>query len=127
MEDDKLKELFADFNPELPSGDAFMSRLERSMDAVELVKNHCLRQRRHCRIAIVVAALVGVVVGSLLSALSPILCGVLSSALLNIPRIMNVTPEIGAQVITWGILASVSVVIACNTYELAMSKLSAAH
>ncbi len=39
MEEDKLKDIFKDFNPDLSSDSDFMSRLERSMKAVEIVKH----------------------------------------------------------------------------------------
>lgn len=40
MEDDKLKSLFNDFNPELSSDVMFMHRLQKSLNAAEIVKRH---------------------------------------------------------------------------------------
>ena len=40
MEEDKLKDLFVNYNPELPSDFSFMTRLKHNLDQVELVKRH---------------------------------------------------------------------------------------
>ena len=40
QQDDNIKKLFEDFNPELSSRLDFMARLERNLDAVEIVKQH---------------------------------------------------------------------------------------
>ena len=37
-DDNKLKDLFASFEPELSSDAQFIARLERSMEAVEIIK-----------------------------------------------------------------------------------------
>ena len=63
MEEDKLKDVFEGFDPELTSDSLFMSRLRRSMEAVEIVRERQAElRRRGCR-AVVVAAITGCAVG----------------------------------------------------------------
>ena len=38
MEDDKLKSLFSNFEPELSSDFLFMNKLQRNLNSVELIK-----------------------------------------------------------------------------------------
>ena len=40
MEDDKLKSLFSNFEPELSSDFLFMNKLQRNLNSVELIKQH---------------------------------------------------------------------------------------
>ena len=62
MEEDKLKSLFAEFQPELSSDSLFMNRLERNMESVEIVKRRVEEMRARNRRAIAVAAIVGFIV-----------------------------------------------------------------
>lgn len=63
MEDDKLKNLFTGFNPQLSDDNLFMSQLERSLQAVEFAKNHCAEVKRQNRLAIIISAIVGFICG----------------------------------------------------------------
>ena len=79
MEEDKLSELFAGFEPDLSSDDLFMSRLEVQLDAVELVKERIANVHRKSRLAIIVASVTGFVFGITVAVLYPLIADYLSS------------------------------------------------
>ena len=50
MDDDKLKQLFGNFNPPLSSDHEFVSRLETRLESVEMIRRHNLSiQKRNER------------------------------------------------------------------------------
>lgn len=59
--DNMIEDLFADFHPELSDNDFFMTSLNRKLDAVEHIRMMQEAQRRHYRLAMVVAIGLGVV------------------------------------------------------------------
>ena len=71
QQDDNIKKLFEDFNPELSSRLDFMARLERNLDAVEIVKQHNSASHKAGRRIAVMSGLAGVVVGLLLAMVMP--------------------------------------------------------
>lgn len=123
MEDDKLRSLFADFQPELSSDHQFMSCLERNMESVEIVKRRMSEMRARNRRAIAVAAVVGFVVGFLFSLALPYLSGLVADWQLTLPEesVMSVAADYFA-VIAWGVTGATAVIAAINTYDMITSK-----
>lgn len=123
MEDDKLRSLFADFQPELSSDRQFMSCLERNMESVEIVKRRMAEMRARNRRAIAVAAVVGFVVGFLFSLALPYLSGLVADWQLTLPEesVMSVAADYFA-VIAWGVTGATAVIAAINTYDMITSK-----
>lgn len=123
MEDDKLKSLFAEFQPELSSDSLFMNRLERNMESVEIVKRRVEEMRARNRRAIAVAAIVGFIVGFLFSLSLPYLSGLVAGWQVTLPQesVMNVVADRFA-VIAWGVIGAVAVTAAINTYDMMTSK-----
>ncbi len=123
MEDDKLRSLFADFQPELSSDRQFMSCLERNMESVEIVKRRMAEMRARNRRAIAVAAVVGFVVGFLFSLALPYLSGLVADWQLTLPEesVMSVAADYFA-VIAWGVTGATAVIAAINTYDMMTSK-----
>lgn len=62
-EEDKLQALFDNFKPQMPSGEDFMERLQRQMDAVDMVKELTKADVRRSHIAMVIAFVCGIAVG----------------------------------------------------------------
>ncbi|MDE6802108.1 MAG: hypothetical protein K2J06_05005, partial [Muribaculaceae bacterium] len=83
MEDEKLKTLFTDFDPELPPDTRFMSRLRRNMESVELVKQQNARAFAIIKRAVSLALLVGFIVGILSSRKIPSLTASISLSLIH--------------------------------------------
>lgn len=123
MEDDKLRSLFADFQPELSSDRQFMSCLERNMESVEIVKRRMAEMRARNRRAIAVAAVVGFVVGFLFSLALPYLSGLVADWQLTLPEesVMSVAADYFA-VIAWGVTGATAVIAAINTYDMMTSR-----
>lgn len=67
----RLRELFDSYGPRLTSDFVFMQRLERNLDAVELVKSRNEATLRRSRRAVLVALLVGFTAGCLLTLAVP--------------------------------------------------------
>lgn len=123
MEDDKLRSLFADFQPELSSNRQFMSCLMQNMESVEIVKRRMAEMRARNRRAIAVAAVVGFVVGFLFSLALPYLSGLVADWQLTLPEesVMSVAADYFA-VIAWGVTGATAVIAAINTYDMMTSK-----
>ena len=77
MEDDKLKDLFAGFNPPMDDDRHFMSQIERSLQAVEMAKNQCAEIKRRNSKAVIVASFVGFVCGVVFTLCYPYMLSVL--------------------------------------------------
>lgn len=123
MEDDKLRSLFADFQPELSSDRQFMSCLMQNMESVEIVKRRMAEMRARNRRAIAVAAVVGFVVGFLFSLALPYLSGLVAEWQLTVPEesVMSVAADYFA-VIAWGVTGATAVIAAINTYDMMTSR-----
>lgn len=123
MEDDKLKALFADFQPELSSDSLFMNRLERNMESVEIVKRRMEEMRARNRRAVAVAAIVGFVVGFLFSLTLPYLSDLVAGWQVTLPQesVMSVVADWFA-VISWGVIGCTAVIAAINTYDMMTSR-----
>lgn len=121
MEDDKIKSLFADFNPEISSDLQFMSRLERNLNSVEIIKRHASEVRSRNKKAVAVAALVGFVVGFLFSLSLPYLSAAVSDWQLTLPQesSMNILAN-NFMLIAWIVIGGTSVFTALNAYEVSL-------
>ena len=58
-----LEELFSNYHPTLSDSDAFMQTLSRRLDAVQYVERYQAAQRAHYRRYVIIALLVGLVLG----------------------------------------------------------------
>ena len=124
-QDDKLKELFSDFNPDLSSDSLFMSRLERSLNSVEIVKRHAAEMELRNRKAVAIAAIIGFISGFLFSLLLPALQHAVASWQLTLPDSSWLSPIAeNFAIIAWLAIALASSLIALNTYELSLSILN---
>lgn len=124
MEDDKLKSLFSNFEPELSSDFLFMNKLQRNMNSVELIKQHTVEVRSRSRKAVAIAAIVGFIVGFLFSLSLPYLSEAVSNWQLTLPSesVMNVFAN-NFTIIAWLVIGGTSVFAALNSYELSLSLL----
>lgn len=124
MEDDKLKSLFSNFEPELSSDFLFMNKLQRNLNSVELIKQHTVEVRSRSRKAVAIAAIVGFIVGFLFSLSLPYLSEAVSNWQLTLPSesVMNVFAN-NFTIIAWIVIGGTSVFAALNSYELSLSLL----
>ena len=124
MEDDKLKSLFSNFEPELSSDILFMNKLQRNLNSVELIKQHTVEVRSRSRKAVAIAAIVGFIVGFLFSLSLPYLSEAVSNWQLTLPSesVLNVFAN-NFTIIAWLVIGGTSVFAALNSYELSLSLL----
>ena len=124
MEDDKLKSLFSNFEPELSSDFLFMNKLQRNLNSVELINQHTVAVRSRSRKAVAIAAIVGFIVGFLFSLSLPYLSEAVSNWQLTLPSesVMNVFAN-NFTIIAWLVIGGTSVFAALNSYELSLSLL----
>ena len=124
MEDDKLKSLFSNFEPELTSGFRFMNKLQQNLNSVEMIKQHTAEFRARSKKAVVIAALVGFIVGFLFSLSLPCLSDAVKKWQLTLPSesVMNSLAN-NFTTIAWLIIGGTSVLAALNSYEISLSLL----
>lgn len=124
MEDEKIKEIFENFTPDLSSDLLFIEKLQRNLEAVELIKQHseCLRRRN--KIAVWVSAFCGFVAGLLFMSLIPVMDDWMATICFRLPYFSG---DFGAEVlhfITWAVAAIVCSITAYNAYIITLSKVS---
>lgn len=124
MDDDKLKKLFDNFDPELSSSFQFMDRLKKNMEAVEIVKQHNAELKKRNKLAVAIAAVSGFVMGVILTLLFPLVGNWVSTFNLSIPQLQISAITINYSFIAWIIMAGVSIITALNAYEIALAKLT---
>ena len=124
MEDDKLKSLFTNFEPELSSDFKFMNKLERNLNSVEIIKRHTAEVRSRNKKAVAIAAFAGFIVGFVFSLFLPYLSNAVSDWQSTLPggNIMNLFAD-SFTIIAWAVIAGTSVLAAINTYEVSLSLL----
>lgn len=121
MEKDNFKEIFNSFNPALSSDADFMSTLQRSMNAVEIVRKRNAELHRRGKRAIVIASLAGFAAGVIMTILQPYIITWLGKIHLSLSIPSSQAVNIDYTLISWMATAIISSTIALNTYHMAMS------
>lgn len=124
MEDNDIKKLFNAFDPELPSDFDFMSKLQHRLELMEMIKHEQLAMQRRNRMAVLIAAMAGFVMGVVLTLLYPLAAEWLRSIDFGQPSADLAAGLSAYNFIAWGLLATLSGVTALNAYEIALAKLS---
>lgn len=120
--DNDIRNLFSSYNPQLSSDAQFMERLERSLNSVEMVRKRNVARIRQSRIAAGIAAVAGFAAGMVCTMAMPALRDTMNFAGRALSNI--VSPETGTgsgEILLWITVASISVIVAVNSYELALS------
>ncbi|MDE6554019.1 MAG: hypothetical protein K2K98_13835 [Muribaculaceae bacterium] len=122
MEEDKIKDIFSSYDPELTSSLEFMERLERNLDAVELIHRENAAVMKRNRIAVAVAACTGFFSGILFSLLLPYLMDMIQSLIATFPGMTahNINPGY-TQALSWILIGAASVFIAVNAYDITLA------
>lgn len=124
MEEDKISRIFREYEPEISSSMAFMERLERNLNAVEMVHRENEAVMRRNRIAIAAAAFAGFISGMIFTLLLPYITEVIRSGFEYLTRINGLYINNSyPQVLSWIIIGAISVFIAVNTYDITLSLL----
>lgn len=119
MEDDKLKNLFEDFAPEMTPDKDFVCRIERCVKAVELIEKEAKSKSRRNRRAVVISAFVGFVTGALSMCLAPYLCQMLEEFLKGCAREVS---GIGVPTLSYLFFTVATVLAVTATYSALTSR-----
>ena len=124
MEDEKLKYLFSNFEPELSSNLQFMNKLKRNLNSVEIIKRHAAEVRSRSKKSMAIAAFIGFIVGFLFSLSLTYLNEAVTDWQLTLPResMLNTLAN-NFSTIAWLIIGSTSALTALNSYEISLSLL----
>lgn len=122
MDDDNIKLLFQDFQPNLSSDFAFLSKLERNLNSVEIIRQQANQLRRRSRMAVIIAAVVGFVTGFVASYLVPYIGGIISDIQLSLPDsgAMRLIADYQTP-IAWTIVGTLSLIMTLNAYDITQS------
>ena len=124
MEEERLKDLFSQYDPELSSSMAFLERLERKLEAVELIHQENAAVMKRNKLAVAIATFAGFISGILFTLILPYLADVIKSSMEAIAGHEWQQDFSGyPQVISWFIVGAISVFIAVNTYNISLSLL----
>lgn len=104
MEDDKIKDMLKGFDPKLSDRD-FMLCLQQHLDAVELLKEELHREKMRSRRAVIVALMVGILVGGLTALLVPHVAVIVNSISVALPT-------------EWLLIAAAGIIAALTSYDL---------
>ena len=124
MEDEKIKELFSNFQPRLSSSASFMARLQKNMEMVEILRQYNITLRRRNRLAVVIAAVCGFAFGVIAMLLLTPLASLITEVSLSLPYLHISSISIDTGIIAWILIATVSIVSALHAYDLAISRLT---
>lgn len=127
MEEDRLKDIFNEYEPDLSSRFAFMERLERNLNAVEIIHQANAKATKRNRIAVILASLAGFVVGLLFSFALPYIKNmieVLRSTISTDSLLFKINVIFEFQsVLAWIIVGAVSVATSIGTYNMVLNYL----
>ena len=125
MEEDRLKDIFNEYEPDLSSSFAFMERLERNLNAVEIIHQENAKAIKRNRLAVILASMAGFLTGILFSFAFPYISNIISTLEGFIPTysmLNNLNFNIEIQsVIAWIFIGAVSVFTSIGTYNMVLN------
>lgn len=124
MEDDKIKEIFSEFAPELSSSTRFMHQLQRNMEAVEIVKRHQAAMKKRNRLAVAIAAFAGFVTGVILTLLYPLIVERLTTRASALSQLHINIAAVDFGTMTWIVMAGCCLLAALSAYDVALARLT---
>ena len=116
-EDDKIKDLFEDYNPVMKSDLAFMTRLKHNMDSMELVKSHNRRAHRINIMAMTIAGVVGFLTGAVMTLLWITLAPSLPVYALNLNYAGISQWQIAMNHPVWAVMVAAVAFVSVSTYR----------
>lgn len=125
MEDDKLKDIFKEFNPDLSSSFQFMTKLKKNMEAMEIVRQYNATQKRRNKLAVAIAAICGFAMGVIMTLLFPIISEWIASIQVTLPLFNSNNLFIDCSYLGWLLVAGASVLTALSAYDIALARLTA--
>lgn len=125
MEEDKLKKIFDDYDPKLTSDSAFLLRLRRNMDSVEIVRQKNMELRKESRKAVMFAGGAGFVAGIVFALLLPGILEIVTRLFSMLPDNIRIgTNETASLTTSWMLIGILILFITYQAYELSLSYFS---
>ncbi|MDE5586507.1 MAG: hypothetical protein K2I92_09300 [Muribaculaceae bacterium] len=125
MEEERLKNLFSQYDPELSSSMAFIEHLERNLDTVELIHQENAAVMKRNRIAVAIASCTGFMSGVIFTLLFPYIDSLIKSLSDSMLTAYGLTDSLnGLHLISWLSIGGISVFVTINTYNLVNNILS---
>lgn len=124
MEDDKIKDLFSGFQPELSPSFQFMEKLQRNIEAIEFVRQQNIALKKRNRVAVAIAAVSGFAMGVILTLLFPFISNWVATFSISLPHLQIRSITVDYSFVSWIVMAAVCIITALNAYEIAMAKLT---
>ncbi len=110
MENDKLKELFAGFKPEISDSADFMARFNRNLQLAETARKKIEAERRRSRRAVVIAAMAGFAGGAVSALCFPAM-----------ERTLALFAPESANLMAAGLFSAVTIGLIFAAYDLALA------
>lgn len=123
MEDDKIKDIFKEFDPELSSSFQFIAKLQKNMEAMEIIRQYNAAQKRRNKWAVAIAGFSGFAMGVIMTLLFPFITDWVASLNLSLPLSHSSTMTFDFSYLVWLLVAAVSVLTAVSVYEIASKNL----
>ncbi|MDE6741034.1 MAG: hypothetical protein K2J58_01740 [Muribaculaceae bacterium] len=122
MEEDKISRIFREYDPELSSSITFVERLERNLNAVEMIHRENAVVMKRNKTAVGIAACTGFISGVIFTLLLPYITNMIRSLVESIIGLtgQQAIPDY-SQAFSWIIIGTISVFVAVNTYDIALS------
>ena len=119
MDDDKIKQLFAAYNPELPSDTQFMERLQRKLQAVEFLKKKTAERRRLNHLAVIIATFVGFISGVSFTLCYPYLKGIITD-IAGMNTLLTAFAAGYSDTVIWALTAVVTATLSFTAYDVTL-------
>lgn len=125
MEEDRIKEIFADFKPEISSDISFLARLQSNLDSVEMVRARNEAINKRTKLAVVIAACVGFIAGFLFSIALPYISTMLGNLINAFPQGVYTHALLdNTLTLTWILIGAATIFISLNTYNASLHLLT---
>lgn len=113
MEDDRIRELFNSYAPEISSDREFLNKLGKNMDSLEFIRCESIRNERLRRKALFAACIAGFAAGVLFTLVFPYI----SRAVASLISAISVGPEV-ITTLSWIIVGSLILIATFITYDI---------
>jgi type II secretory pathway component PulF len=101
-----------------------MTKLQKNMEMVEILKQHDIALKKRNKLAVVIAAVSGFVMGVILTLLFPLITNWVSTFSVSLPHLHISNLTIDYSFVSWIVMAGVCIITALNAYEIALAKLA---
>ena len=120
MEEERLADLFQEYDPCVSSSLDFMERLKRNLNAIEFIHQEKAAARKRTRVAVALAAAAGFMTGVFFTLIFPYIKSLVQSMMTEF-RLPETLSSEYAITISWLLIGGISVIVALNAYTISLS------